>query len=145
MRMSRLVDGMFDISMLDLRAESGYCDSCELGASLAATVDVLAPFAAERRTAMVCEASADCVVAIGSDRLMQILVNVIENAIKHGRAGGALSRSLRAGWTTAMSRCGWTTTVPAYPQPNANRFLCSRGAERAPERAGRVSGSPSCA
>lgn len=91
MRMGRLVDGMFDISMLDLRAESGFRDSCELHASLAAARDVLAPFAAERGTGIAYPSGERCDVAIGNDRLMQILVNVIENAIKHGRSGGRVA------------------------------------------------------
>ena len=90
LRMGRLVDGMFDISMLDLRTEPGYAECCELEGSIASALDALAPAAAARSTGMTRRACEPYRVAIGNDRLMQILINVIDNAIKHGREGGRI-------------------------------------------------------
>ena len=87
-RMGRLVDGMFEISMLDLRVEPGIAESCDLGGSIAASLNALAPVAASRGTNVTHLPCAPYDVAIGSDRLMQILLNVVENAIKHGRDRG---------------------------------------------------------
>jgi signal transduction histidine kinase len=87
-RMSRLVDGMFDISMLDLRSEPGYLESCELTSTIASALNVLAPVAAAHGTSITHLAAPHYNVAIGCDRLIQIVINIIENAIKHGLDGG---------------------------------------------------------
>lgn len=88
MRMGRLVDGMFDVSMLDLREEPGYADSCDLSASIGFALGSVAPAAAARGTSITHLSSQPYAVAIGGDRLIQVLINVIENAVKHGRDGG---------------------------------------------------------
>lgn len=88
MRMGRLVDGMFDVSMLDLREEPGYADSCDLSASIGFALGSVAPAAAARGTSITHLSSQPYAVAIGGDRLTQVLINVIENAVKHGRDGG---------------------------------------------------------
>ncbi|MDQ2909041.1 MAG: HAMP domain-containing histidine kinase, partial [Candidatus Eremiobacteraeota bacterium] len=88
MRMGRLVDGMFDISMLDLREEPGYAESCDLAASIGFALGNVAPAAAARGTSITHLSSQSYPVAIGGDRLIQVLINVIENAVKHGREHG---------------------------------------------------------
>ena len=88
MRMGRLVDGMFDISMLDLRATSTHDESSDLGSSISSAINTVAPFASARNTDLALLACGAFVVAIGPDRLTQILINIIENAIKHGREHG---------------------------------------------------------
>ena len=93
MRMGRLVDGMFDISMLDLRSGHGGSESSDLAAAIANASDTVAPFALERRTTLTQLSAASHVVAIGADRLAQILINVLENAIKHGRDAGRVQVS----------------------------------------------------
>jgi signal transduction histidine kinase len=93
MRMGRLVDGMFDISMLDMRSGHGGSESSDLGAAIAASINAVAPFAVGRRTTLTQLAGGSHLVAIGADRLAQILINVLENAIKHGRDAGRVQVS----------------------------------------------------
>ncbi len=88
MRMGRLVDGMFDVSMLDLREERSHADSSDLSSCIRAALDSVAPVAAARGTRIAHSTSRSYAVAIGGDRLVQILINVIENAVKHGHAAG---------------------------------------------------------
>jgi signal transduction histidine kinase len=93
MRLGRLVDGMFDISMLDLRSGHGGSESSDLVAAITSALNAVAPFAAGRRTTLAQLPGASYVVAIGADRLAQILINVLENAIKHGRDSGRVQVS----------------------------------------------------
>jgi signal transduction histidine kinase len=88
MRLGRLVDGMFDISMLDLRAGIFHAESSSLQTSVSAAISAVAPLAAARGTRIAQLAFASAEVATSSDRLTQILINILENAIKHGREGG---------------------------------------------------------
>jgi signal transduction histidine kinase len=90
MRLGRLVDGMFDISMLDLRAGPFRAESSILQTSVVAAVSAVAPFASARGTSIGQLAFATAEVATSSDRLTQILVNILENAIKHGRERGQI-------------------------------------------------------
>jgi signal transduction histidine kinase len=95
-RLGRLVDGMFEISMLDLRAGSHHGESGMLAESLGTALNAVAPFALARRTSMMELPYDDCDVAVATDRLVQIMVNVLENAIKHGRDEGRVLVSVAA-------------------------------------------------
>jgi signal transduction histidine kinase len=89
MRMGRLVDGMFDVSMLDLRSGAQHVESTTIGPAIAAALSVVAPFASARGTTVSQTAGGGAsLVAIGADRFVQALVNVLDNAIKHGRERG---------------------------------------------------------
>ena len=90
LRLGRLVDGMFDISMLDLRSGAMRTESSELQPSITAAIAAVLPFAAARRARVTQLSSGSAAVATSTDRLTQILVNVIENAIKHGRDAGSV-------------------------------------------------------
>ncbi len=96
MRLGRLVDGMFDISMLDLRAGISRPESTELQTSITAAINAVAPIAADRGARIVQLAFGTGDVATSADRLTQILLNVLENAVKHGRDGGVVFVSVAA-------------------------------------------------
>ena len=100
-RLRRLVDGMFEISLMDLRASGDRAESCGLSSAIVAALAAVAPLAASRGTSIaqgpVPAAQgtstsrapvADFEVAVGADRLIQILINLLENAVKHGKDGG---------------------------------------------------------
>jgi signal transduction histidine kinase len=95
-RMGRLVDGLHDISVLesDVRQMSG--EESDVLAGLAAALNAVAPFAKSRRTVMSQVAVQSLDVLLSTDRLTQILVNVLENAVKHGREAGRVFVSVGA-------------------------------------------------
>jgi signal transduction histidine kinase len=88
MRLGRLVESMFDISMLDLRSGSEVDESCDLGSAIVSARSTVASTAAACRTVITETPCEPIELAIGADRLLQILINLLENAIKHGREGG---------------------------------------------------------
>jgi two-component system phosphate regulon sensor histidine kinase PhoR len=95
-RMGRLVDGMFDLSMLDLRTDTARLESSQLIADIATAIDAIAPAAAMRGAQIALLSEKNHEIAIGADRLVQILINVLENAVKHGREGGRVEISYEA-------------------------------------------------
>ncbi len=91
LRLGRLVDGMFDISMLDLGAGDAPIASGSLGVAVAASLAAVAQAARARDVAIastIAPATLALRVAIAADRLTHVLVNLFDNAIKHGRRGG---------------------------------------------------------
>lgn len=89
LRLGRLVDGMLAFSPLEVSRDwpSASCDAPE---QVRATVEMLAPLAAERgatiRTAC-CDALS---VRVDADAFVHALANLVENAIKHGGAAGTI-------------------------------------------------------
>jgi len=90
LRLSRLVDGMFEISLLDLHATFPAPACASLPDALSAARDACAAAAAARGVGIEMEDVTPLQVAIDGDRLTLVLVNLIDNAVKHGRSGGAV-------------------------------------------------------
>jgi signal transduction histidine kinase len=90
LRLSRLVEGMFEISLLDLHADVHARAAGPVSQAVCAAVDACAAAAAERRIGIATDEPGDVRVAMDVDRLTLVLVNLIGNAVKHGRAGGAV-------------------------------------------------------
>lgn len=93
LRLSRLVDGMFEISLLDLHAALPGESSGALDRALEAAADACAAQAAQRGVTLdveECPAASAARVAMDADRLTLVLINLIGNAIRHGRPGGTV-------------------------------------------------------
>jgi signal transduction histidine kinase len=88
LRLTRLLEGMFEISLLDLSATFALPASGALDAALAGAADASAALAATHGTQVRVAAIPATPVAIDGDRLMLVLINLIANGIKHGRRGG---------------------------------------------------------
>ena len=94
LRLGRLVEGMFEVSLLDQSAFNGRATS-DPHAGIATALGVVCPLA-ERRGTTIQTALAPCgPVEIATDRLVQVLINVLENAVKHGREAGKIVLALR--------------------------------------------------
>jgi signal transduction histidine kinase len=91
LRLSRLVEGMFEISLLDLHAAAPHYASSSVADAFRAAADACASGASRRRVCVeVQDVSPDVRVAVDADRLTLVLVNLIDNAIKHGRPRGGV-------------------------------------------------------
>jgi signal transduction histidine kinase len=88
LRLSRLVEGMFEISLLDMRDAGSPPAIGSLAQALEAAHDACAAAAASRRVGIAIADVPGVRVTIDTDRLTLVLVNLIENAVKHGRPGG---------------------------------------------------------
>jgi signal transduction histidine kinase len=95
LRLSRLVDGLFDISLLDMREERPRNESADLECSLKDALNAVFNVACSRNVSIDCQGVRPVRVAMNGDRLSQALINLIENAIKHGREQGYVRISSR--------------------------------------------------
>jgi signal transduction histidine kinase len=88
LRLSRLLEGMFEISLLDLSATFPHPADGALDVALRAAADATAAQAARRGTTLCIAPAPPVRLGIDGDRLTLVLVNLIDNAIKHGRPAG---------------------------------------------------------
>jgi signal transduction histidine kinase len=91
LRLSRLVEGMFEISLLDLHTTQVVRSSGALDVALEAAALACAANAAARSITLRRAAPVRAVVGLDVDRLTLVLINLIDNAIKHGRLGGSIA------------------------------------------------------
>lgn len=90
LRMGRLLEGMFEFSLLDLSGEALANRSCELQSQLLQAFEVVRPLANERGVALERVAGTQALIAVDADACLQLLVNLLDNAVKYGRSGGVV-------------------------------------------------------
>jgi len=89
LRLGRLVDGMLAFSPLDISHHSPSV-SCDASEQVRATVEMLAPLAAQRGVTIDIECCDALAVRIDADAFVHALANLVENAIKHGGAAATI-------------------------------------------------------
>jgi signal transduction histidine kinase len=90
LRLSRLVEGMFEISLLDLHASSPAASKGSVERAIDAAVDACSSAAVTRSVTILRAPVEPAIVAMDSDRLTLVLINLLDNSLKHGRAGGTV-------------------------------------------------------
>jgi two-component system, OmpR family, phosphate regulon sensor histidine kinase PhoR len=87
-RMNRLVDDLLSLSHIELNEHVAPKDQVDLRRVLAAVADSLEQRAEQRQMRVTLAISADLPPVLGdADELTQVFQNLIDNAIKYGRAG----------------------------------------------------------
>jgi signal transduction histidine kinase len=90
LRMGRLLEGMFEFSLLDLSSGAFAGHSCEIQALLQQACDVVRPFARAREISLLRAPAPEVRAAIDPDACLQLLVNLLDNAVKYGRDRGTV-------------------------------------------------------
>jgi heavy metal sensor kinase len=89
-RLSKTVERLFALSRLDAGEAQTEWIPIDLGELVATTVDQMLLLAADKGIKVTCEAQERVVVTGDRSRLKQIVVNLLDNAIKYTPAGGAV-------------------------------------------------------
>jgi signal transduction histidine kinase len=90
LRMGRLLEGMFEFSLLDLSAQALLGRTCEVAAQIDVACEVVRPLAQARRILLHRAHCAPAATPVDPDACLQLLVNLLDNAIKYGREGGTV-------------------------------------------------------
>jgi signal transduction histidine kinase len=90
-RLIRLVNDLLILSRADSEALNLQCEPLDLGSLTESTVGRLAPWALERDITLRVKVCPDTPLALADkDRMEQVLVNLLDNAIKFSRPGGSV-------------------------------------------------------
>ncbi len=94
-RMARILDDLLSLGRIEMREHVPPSEVVEVGAILRATVESLDPIARDAKISLHCDAGLGQAWVRGDrDELVQVLQNLIQNAIKYGREGGKVDVGL---------------------------------------------------
>ncbi|MSU33747.1 MAG: PAS domain-containing protein [Pedosphaera sp.] len=95
LRLSHLLDDLLTLSRLDSGAVVLRPGKTEIGETLSIVLEQLTPAARGRGIRLIHSVATGTIAWVDPDRLEQILVNLIENAVKYGKIGGTVTTETR--------------------------------------------------
>lgn len=91
-RMARILDDLLSLSRIEMRAHVSPVSEVDIAAIVRAAVQGLEPIAREAKISLTFDAGDTAHIIKGDDdELEQVFQNLIENAIKYGKAGGSVA------------------------------------------------------
>ena len=130
LRLSRLIDGMLDLPVLELQQPVRRALACDVVEQIRATIEIVSPMARKRDVTIRTRAPKRAVAVIDGDECVHALANLVENAIKHGSEHGTVE--VRAGGSCRSSRSRSKTTAMASIPPTEPQYSSWVRAARAP-------------
>jgi two-component system phosphate regulon sensor histidine kinase PhoR len=95
-RMTRLVDDLLSLSRVEMREHLPLAESVDLNDAVGHVIQALQPIAAQAGTTIDFRSlDAPAVVRGDRDEIVQVFQNLVQNAIKYGKAGGRIDVSVR--------------------------------------------------
>jgi signal transduction histidine kinase len=91
-RLERLINDLLDLSMIDARQVQMRCKETNLKKLIDQTVSVIHPYAKKSNVQIDVEAPEELpLISADEDRIRQVLINLLDNAIKYSHPGGLVS------------------------------------------------------
>ncbi len=128
-RMRRLIDDLLGLSRIETSEHQAPSGRVELAALARAEAEAMAPILAGRRMTLQLDLAEAAAQPADADQIAQVLRNLLDNAIRHGREGGTIRLAIapeaaaRTGQPAWPSRCG--TTAGAF-RASISRGLTER-------------------
>jgi heavy metal sensor kinase len=101
-RLARIVEGLFAISRLDAGEAAAEWVKFDLGRLASATADQMSLLGEDKRIKLNCSAVKEVWVEGDRARVKQVVVNLLDNAIKYTPEGGAIALSVTANQDKAL-------------------------------------------
>jgi two-component system sensor histidine kinase CiaH len=113
-RMARLVDDLLTLARLDSGQTQLRLESVDVSQLLTSTVEDLQPLAASRGGRLGVQSQPGIEAQVDPDRLRQLLVILVDNALRHGEPGGTVDiRSDTVGVDLRLEVCDRGPGIPA--------------------------------
>jgi two-component system phosphate regulon sensor histidine kinase PhoR len=134
-RMRNLIDDLLGLSRIELTEHQAPTGSADIGAIARAEADAMAPILAGRGATLRVEAPECAIVRPADDeQVAQIIRNLLENAIRHGRQGGevtlSVTRGPRQGVTLAVQDDGLGIPKEHIPRLTERFYRVDKGRSR---------------
>jgi len=100
-RLTQIVEGLLTISRLDTGESKMNRDPVDLSELAESTVEQMAPLAEDKSLRLTCTTDAGIMVEANEVRLKQVLVNLLDNAIKYTPEGGQIAVAVSHDGTSA--------------------------------------------
>jgi heavy metal sensor kinase len=118
-RLARIVEGLFAVSRLDAGEAQKECLEFDLAALAAGTAEQMCLLAEDKGISISCDASREVTVEGDRARMKQVVVNLLDNAIKYTSAGGSVRLSVEARDGRAVLEVADTGIgIPAEARPH---------------------------
>jgi heavy metal sensor kinase len=101
-RLARIVDGLFAVSRLDAGEAQKECVQFDLADLAASTADQMCLLAEDKGISISTGGSREVVIEGDRARMKQVVVNLLDNAIKYTQPGGKIGISVKAGGGKAV-------------------------------------------
>ena len=90
-RLTQIVEGLLLMSRLEGGESQMSKDPIDFAALVTTTVEQMSPLAEDKSVTLVCDASTEVMVEANEVRLKQVVVNLLDNAIKYTPEGGKIT------------------------------------------------------
>jgi heavy metal sensor kinase len=138
-RLTRIVEQLLTISRLDAGEAQAEAVTCDLAGLAVSTAEQMAQLAEDRRIAVTCEAEGPVLVQGDRARLKQVVVNLLDNAVKYTPVGGEITLRVSVqGGTAVLEVADTGIGIPAEALPHVFErfFRVDQSRSRDPDGAG---------
>lgn len=111
-RMARLVDDLLSLSRIELNEHIAPSGRVDLARTVQDVADAIRPLIEERQVTIAAHAEPDVTPVVGDrDQLVQVIQNLVDNAVKYTPAGGRVRILLQAASSIEVARAPSRTGV----------------------------------